>query len=173
MKYIPTWCCKSIFDVDYSVLKENNIKCILSDLDNTLAPYNVAIPTEEVMQLIQKLKDEGFVVIIVSNNTGKRVQTFASDLDINYIAGAKKPFTFTIKKYLEEKNIDINDCVLIGDQMMTDIKCANKLNCRCILTAPLSEDESILTFVNRKIDKYLRKKYKIVETCKKIDRSGR
>ena len=74
---------------------------------------------------------------------------------------------------IKTENISIDDCVLIGDQMMTDIKCASKLNCRCILTAPLSENESILTFVNRKIDKYLRKKYNLVETCKKIDRSGR
>ena len=173
MKYIPTWCCNSIFELDYDVLKENNIKYILSDLDNTLAPYNVALPTDEVISLVNKLKEEGFKFIIVSNNTGKRVKTFASNLDVSYISGAKKPFTSTIKKYLENNNIELNDCVLIGDQMMTDIKCANKLNCRCILTSPLSKDESILTFVNRRLDKYLRKKFDLEKTCKKIDRSGR
>lgn len=173
MKYIPTWCCNSIFELDYEVLKENNIKCILSDLDNTLAPYNVAIPPKEVIELVNKLKDEGFMIVIVSNNTGKRVETFASNLNVQYLSGAKKPFTSTIRKYLEKNNISIDDCVLIGDQMMTDIKCAKKMNCRCVLTTPLSKDESIVTFINRKIDLYLRKKYNIAKNCKNIDRSGR
>lgn len=173
MKYIPTWCCNSIFELDYEILKENNIKCILSDLDNTLAPYNVAIPSNEVVELIKKLKEEGFMVVIVSNNTGKRVKTFATELDIDYISGAKKPFTSAIKKYLETNNIPIDDCVLIGDQMMTDIRCAKKMNCRCVLTTPLSKNESIITFINRKIDIYLRKKYDVIKNCKKIDRSGR
>lgn len=173
MKYIPTWCCNSIFELDYEVLKENNIKCILSDLDNTLAPYNVAIPTNEVVELIDKLKKEGFTVIIVSNNTGNRVKTFATKLDIDYVSGARKPFTSVLRKYLEKNNISIDECVLIGDQMMTDIKCAKKMNCRCVLTTPLSKNESIVTFINRKLDLYLRKKYNIAKNCQKIDRSGR
>lgn len=170
---MPTWCCKNIFEVDYEFLKEIHIKYILSDLDNTLAPYNVARPTEDVIKFIKWLESEGFTFIIVSNNTGNRVKTFAKDLEVNYVSGAKKPFTSTIKKYLESHSINIENCIFIGDQMMTDIKCANKLQCKCILTNPLSDEESILTFINRKIDKYLRKKYDLIKNCKTIDRSGR
>ena len=170
MKRIPTWCCNSIFDIDLNVLIDNNIKYILTDLDNTLAPYYIATPEDKVINLINELKQKGFNVIIVSNNTGKRVQTFAQNLNISYISGAKKPFTSAIRNYLTKNNINIDECVIIGDQMVTDIGCANKLNCRCILTTPLDKKEPLVTFLNRKIDIILRKKYKLAKSCKKIDR---
>ena len=173
MKYIPTWCSSNIFSIDIDVLKENNIKYILTDLDNTLAPFNVAFASEQVKELVANLKNEGFEVIIVSNNTAKRVAIFAEDLNVGVIPGAKKPFTFTINKYLKDHNIDINECVLIGDQIMTDIRCANKLGCKCVLTTPLAQKDALVTYINRKIDQHLRKKYNLIKVCKKIDRSDR
>lgn len=171
MKWIPTWCCKSIYNLDLDILKKHNIKYIFTDLDNTLAPYNIAKPNKEVLDLVIAIKKAGFTLVIISNNTGRRVTKFSSDLNIDYISGAKKPFTSVINKYLKEKHININECVIIGDQIMTDIKCAIKLKCHCVLTEPLSEKESIVTFVNRKIDRYYRKKYNLKENCTKIDRS--
>ena len=169
MAHLPTWCCTNIYNLDLNVLKDNGIKYIFTDLDNTLAPYNVFSPSEETIKFIESLQNEGFIVIVVSNNTGKRVTTYAKELNIPYISGAKKPFTSVIKKYLTENNIEINDCVLIGDQMMTDIKCANKLGCKCILTTPLSDEEAFVTYFNRKLDNYYRKKYNL-DSKEKIDR---
>ena len=171
MKYLPTWYCKSIYELNLDVLKETGIKYILTDLDNTLAPYNIARPNDEVKNAIKNIKDNGFNVIIVSNNNGKRVKLFSSGLNVDYIAGAKKPFTSTIKNYLLKNNINLNECVLIGDQLMTDIKCANKLKCKCVLTDPLVEKEALVTFINRRIDRYYRRKYNLSKTCKRIDRS--
>jgi HAD superfamily phosphatase (TIGR01668 family) len=85
MKCIPTWCCKNIFSIDTDVLKENNIKYILTDLDNTLAPFNIPLPTIAVKELINEFKEQGFTVIIVSNNTAKRVELFAENLNVDLI----------------------------------------------------------------------------------------
>lgn len=170
MRSLPTWCCTNIYEIDLELLKENNIKYILTDLDNTLAPYNVALPDEKTIEFFKKLKKEGFEVIIVSNNSGKRVATYSEMLNIKCLAGAKKPFASTLRKFLVKNNINFDECVLIGDQMMTDIICANKLQIKCILTEPLSNEESFVTFFNRKLDNYYRKKYNLDEV-KKIDRS--
>ena len=172
MKHVPTWCCENIFSIDFNLLKNNNIKYILTDLDNTLVPYNVSLPTQEVKELISQLQNSGFNIIIVSNNTAKRVQLFAKELNIPLISGAKKPFVFEIMKYLKKHCIDISECVLIGDQIMTDIKCANKLKCKCILTSPLIKKESLVTYINRRIDMHLRKKYDLNNKCERIDRRG-
>ena len=170
MKYIPTWVSESIYTLDLDFLKSQNIKYILVDLDNTLAPYNIPIPDERTKEFIKVVKEHGFEFIIVSNNTGKRVQLYASELDVKYLSGALKPFTKNIRKYLQENNMNIDDCVLVGDQLMTDIKCACKLGCKCILTKPLSKDEALVTFINRKIDQLYRKKYDLENKIKKIDR---
>ena len=171
MKYMPTWYCKSIYEIDLQVLKNNNVKYILTDLDNTLAPYNVALPDERAINVIETIKKEGFNVIIVSNNTGKRVELFSSKLNVDYISGAKKPFTSTITNQLMSRNIPIEECVLIGDQLMTDIKCATRLKCKCVLTEPLVKKEALVTFINRKIDRYYRRKYNLADNCTRIDRS--
>ena len=120
MKFMPTWYCNSIYDLDLSILKENEVKYILTDLDNTLAPYNIATPNYETIALISKLKTEGFIVIIVSNNTGRRVKLFSDRLDVKFIAGAKKPFTSTIKRYLSENNIDIKKVKGISYNILQD-----------------------------------------------------
>ena len=169
MAHKPTWCCTSIYNLDLEFLKKNNIKYILTDLDNTLAPYNVAVPNEETISFFDYLQKEGFKVFIVSNNTGKRVHTYTEVLKVGCIAGAKKPFITTLRKFLEKNEIDLNECVLIGDQMMTDILCANRLKIKCILTEPLSNEESFLTFFNRKLDNFFRKRYKLSDV-EKIDR---
>jgi hypothetical protein len=170
MKYIPTWCCDNIYKLDLDFLVSKGIKFILSDLDNTLVPYTVATPSKEVRDLINEIKEKGITFIIVSNNTGKRVETFANSLDIEYISGAMKPFKRVIYNYLKKKKIEIDTCVLIGDQIMTDIKCANKLKCKSILTNPLIKKESIFTFFNRKIDKYYRKKYNLFNSNSLVER---
>ena len=89
MARLPTWCCTNIYKIDLNFLKENNIKYILTDLDNTLAPYNVPLPDEQTIEFFKELKKEGFEVIIDSNNTGKRVTTYSNMLEINCVSGAK------------------------------------------------------------------------------------
>ena len=169
MARLPTWCCTNIYKIDLNFLKENNIKYILTDLDNTLAPYNVPLPDEQTIEFFKELKKEGFEVIIVSNNTGKRVTTYSNMLEINCVSGAKKPFATTLRKYLLKNNINLDECVLVGDQMMTDILCAHRLKIKCVLTEPLSKEESFVTFFNRKLDNYFRKKYNL-NSVEKIDR---
>ena len=44
--FIPDMYQKSIYDIDYKKLKEKGIKCLLFDLDNTLVPVNIDIPTK-------------------------------------------------------------------------------------------------------------------------------
>ena len=170
MKYMPTWFSDSIYTLDLDFLKGQNIRYILVDLDNTLAPYNIPLPDDRTKNLVRQFKEKGFEFIIVSNNNGKRVHLYASNLNVKYVSGALKPFTRNIKKYLANNNMDINECVMIGDQLMTDIKCACRMNCKCVLTNPLSTDESWVTYINRKIDQKYRKKYDIENNTKCIDR---
>ena len=55
---------KSIYTINYDKLKENGIKCLLFDLDNTCVPYVDKKPTKKLKNHFDKLKDSGFTVII-------------------------------------------------------------------------------------------------------------
>ncbi len=156
---IPTWYSRSIYDIDIDKLKENNIKYILSDLDNTLVGYDIPTPNESVINLVTKLKENNINLLVISNNSYKRLKTFSNPCSLNFLSRARKPGSKKLANYLKENNIDVKDCVFVGDQLLTDMWCANKLKCKSILVDPLQKKESIFTFFNRLIDKKIRKRY--------------
>lgn len=166
----PTWSATSVHTINYDKILELGYEYLFIDLDNTLAPVDVSTPNYETMLTLKKIIDLGFKVTIVSNNSKARVSKFCKSLGINYIYSAMKPFIFKLKKYIKEHNIDENKLILIGDQFMTDIKCAMKLKCKSILLLPISEKDSIVSYFNRKRDNYYRNKYKDDLKSKNIDR---
>lgn len=158
--FVPNWYSKSIYDVDFAKLKENNINYILSDLDNTIVGYDVATPTEKAIQLINEIKDNNLTLILVSNNNQKRLDKFCTPCSLKYLSKAGKPGSKKLIKFLINNGINAKECAFIGDQLLTDMWCANKTGCTSILVEPLQKKESIKTFFNRKIDKRLRNKYR-------------
>ena len=73
--YVPYVHATSVYDIDVNFFKKENIKTILVDLDNTLDSYKTKTPSPRAFELKEKLEKEGIEMIIVSNNTGKRVTT--------------------------------------------------------------------------------------------------
>ena len=47
-KYIPDIYQKSIYTINYDVLLLRGIKCLLFDLDNTIAPVNIKSPSKKL-----------------------------------------------------------------------------------------------------------------------------
>ena len=158
-KFVPTWYSKSIYDIDFSKLKLQNIKYILSDLDNTIVGYDIPTPNEKVIDLIEKITNNDLELILISNNNSKRLDKFCSPCSLKYLSNANKPGSKRLPKFLLDNKIDKENCVFIGDQLLTDMWCAKKAGVKCILVEPLQKRESIKTFFNRKIDRRLRKKY--------------
>ena len=75
---------KSIFDVPYSKLKSLGIRCLIFDIDNTIAKIDEEVPNQKTTKWMQKLKKE-FTVILISNNTKGRVAKVAEHLQVDYI----------------------------------------------------------------------------------------
>ena len=149
---------KNVFQIDLEKLKNEGKRVIFTDLDNTLVGAAVKAPTPEIIEFLNQAKDLGFEVIIVSNNNKERVSYFAKDLSIKAAHHkALKPLKLKLRKIL--KQYHRSEVIMIGDQLMTDMWCANKVGCKSILVEPLQKKESILTFFNRKIDIKKRKKY--------------
>lgn len=97
LKYIPCIYKKTIFDIPYDKLKKENIKCLIFDLDNTLALIDERECPLKTMKLIEKLKKE-FTVLIITNNTRKRIIPYQMTLGVDAIYLAMKPFTRGLRK---------------------------------------------------------------------------
>lgn len=151
---------KSIYDIEIPFYSQMGIKYLLIDLDNTLDSYRIYYPTLPAINLIKDLRENGIIPIIVSNNKGKRVQTYASFLQVECISSAMKPFAKKIKSFLKASNIKHDKVMLIGDQLMTDVGAANAADIKAILTDKIVNEDQWTTRLNRFIDIPLRRSLK-------------
>lgn len=157
-RLIPFAHAKSIYEIDVEFYKKLGIKYVFSDLDNTLDSYKQAIPTEKAICLKNKLNSEGIELIITSNNTGKRVTLYSTEYGVRFLSSLKKPFSKKLKKKMKNVGINPNEVIMIGDQVITDIGCANGAGIKSILTDKLVKEDQPTTRFNRLFDRPLRKK---------------
>ena len=157
-RLIPFAHAQSIFEIDVSFYKDLGVKFILVDLDNTLDSYKTATPSKRVIDLKEDLLMEGIELIITSNNTGKRVTKYARALGVRFMSKLAKPFSKRLLRKLKGLKIYRHEVILIGDQIVTDISCANGAGIRSVLTEKLVEEDQPTTRFNRLFDNPLRRK---------------
>lgn len=156
--FVPDIYAKSIFTIDYDKLKERNIKCILFDLDNTLAPVSVKEPDKKTKDLMVRLEDKDFKVIILSNSRKPRVQPFKEQFNIDAAHTAMKPLKRKYKKIMKMYNLKDCEIAAVGDQLLTDVFGANRMGFTSILVNPISTSDFFFTKINRNIENYIMKK---------------
>lgn len=144
---------KSIYTINYDKLKENGIKCLLFDLDNTCVPYVDRSPNRKLKNLFDELQDIGFRVIIFSNSPKARLEPFKRELKVDCCAKAGKPRKNKFLKVIKMYNLDLSEVAIVGDQLVTDIYGGNKVGIMTILVNPISDIDMPFTKINRFIEK--------------------
>ncbi len=147
--FIPDMYQKSIYSIDYNKLKDDGIKCLLFDLDNTCIPYLEKEPTPKLIDHINRLKDMDFKVILFSNAPKRRVEPFKNALLVDCCANANKPRKNKFLKILKTFNFDLSEVAIIGDQLITDIYGGNKVGIKTILVNPMSNQDFLGTRILR------------------------
>ena len=159
--FVPDIYQKSIYHIDYEKLRDNGIKCLLLDLDNTCVPYEDKEPNKKLIELFDMLKDMDFKLIIFSNAPKKRIAPFKKALNVDCLARAGKPSRKNFLKVIKLFNYNLSDVVIVGDQLYKDILGGNMVGIKTILVNPMSKDDMILTkYIIRPLE---RKKYILLE----------
>ena len=158
-KFYPKLYIGSIFELDLKTLRKEGIKGIIFDIDNTLVPYDVAEPTEEIIQLFSKLKKENFKICLMSNNTEDRVVRFNQNLKVFAIHKSGKPRTKGFKRALELMNLKKEEVAIVGDQVFTDVYGGNKIGVKTILVQPVSDKDEWITKIKRGLEQRVIKLY--------------
>lgn len=154
-KFVPDIYAQSIYRINYDKLKKNGIKLVVFDLDNTIAPVDVKVSTNETFDLMFKIKDLGLKPIIMSNSKKERVEPFRNHLEIDSCFLSCKPLSKNYKKIMKVYNVKNEEVACIGDQFLTDVYGANKMGMTSILVNPISKKDSKWTFMNRQIEKII------------------
>ena len=158
--FIPDSYQKSIYHINYDKLKEDGIKCLLFDLDNTCVPFKDKEPNKKLIDLFNDLKDMDFKVVIFSNATKKRILPFKNGLGVDCSAKSKKPNTKKLLSVLKTLGYTLDNTAIIGDQLYTDILCGNRVGIKTILVNPMSKDDLLFTKFFRILEKGKFKKFK-------------
>ena len=155
--FTPTYYAKSIYDIPANFYKNEGITVIFCDLDNTLDPFFLNEPSDQAIDLVKELRENGIEFIITSNNHGNRVMHYAEKLNVECHYSSKKPLGYKLKRFIKRKNFDKNSIVMIGDQILTDVIASKRTKVRVILTEPLVKQDLPITKINRFFDKKIRK----------------
>lgn len=158
--FIPKLYVDSIFDIDLDYLKQKGINSLIIDIDNTLVAWDKKTAPRSVIDWFNKLKDKGFKICLVSNNTLDRVVKFTEDIDIQAFHRAKKPFKTTFKKAMKYLNSNKENTAIIGDQIFTDILGGNRMGLFTILVVPIESKEFFITEIVRKFERFILRKIK-------------
>ena len=156
-KFVPDMYVQSIYRINYEKLKKKGIKCIIFDLDNTIAPVNIENPSKEAIELMFKIKELDIKPILMSNSGKKRVEPFRNKLEIDSCASAGKPFKKSYEKILSIYRFNREEIACVGDQLLTDVLGANLNSMTSILVNPISKKDRASTKINRVIEKIIMK----------------
>lgn len=153
--FVPDIYQKSIYYINYDKLYKKGVRLLLFDLDNTITPSYVNKPTKRLKKLFDELKDKGFKIIIMSNSPKRRIEPFKEELNVDACAFSLKPTKNKYKKIMEKLKYKHTEIAAIGDQLLTDIVGANKLDLTSVLVNPLTKKDFSVTFINRVIEIFI------------------
>lgn len=147
--FVPDIYKKSIYYIDYDKLWKCGIRCLLFDLDNTITPCYINKPTKRLKMLFDELKDKGFKIIIMSNAPKYKIEPFKNYLLVDGCAFSLKPKKDKYLKIMEKFKFNNNEIASIGDQLLTDVLGANRMDIKSILINPLTPKNHTITLFNK------------------------
>lgn len=151
----PDLICDTFWDLSPEFLAKKGIKLLITDVDNTLVPHNYPVPTEEVKEYFDKLKDNGITICLMSNNSEERVLSFNRELGVDYIYKAGKPKKNGYIKAMKKAGTTIENTAALGDQLFTDIWGAKRAGVFTVMVKPISfEGENKFIAFKRMLEKF-------------------
>ncbi len=148
----------STYEIDFEQLYEDGYRGVIFDIDNTLVPHG-APADERSKKLLNYLRDRGFKIVLLSNNTKTRVDMFNEDLHLDSIPRGAKPFLKGYKKAMQIMGTSKENTFFVGDQLFTDVWGAKRLGIRSILVKPINAKEEIQIVLKRKLENIVLKEY--------------
>ena len=140
---------EAVYDLKAEDLLRHGIRAVLVDLDNTLIAWNNPDGTPEVRAWLDEMTIADISVVVVSNNKHSRVERAVARFGVDFVSRAMKPFTRGIDIAIERYGFDKDEVIMVGDQLMTDIRAAHRAGIQSVLVNPLVTSDAWNTKINR------------------------
>lgn len=151
----PTWLVGAIYTIKPTTLKSQGIKAVLTDLDNTLIAWDNPDGTPQLRDWLAAMQAAGIIVMVVSNNNEQRISHALRRLDLPHQARALKPLPVGINKAMSRLKLRPEECIMVGDQILTDMIAGNLARVRTVLVRPLVQTDQWYTRINRFFERFI------------------
>ncbi len=152
---LPDYRFERFDEITPSFLSSIGVRGVLLDIDNTLEPYENAVPGESVVLWLKALEGLGIKAGFVSNNDQERVELFNKDLRLTAFWKARKPFSKNVLLAMKQMGVTPEETIFIGDQIFTDVWAAKNAHIRSILLPPINDKRDIFTKFKRALEKII------------------
>ena len=154
--FYPTLYRKHITDVTADDLRMLGVTGVLLDIDNTLTTHDTPTVPAAVTDWLTGIQAAGFRPVVVSNNTPERVEPFARLIGLPFQAKAGKPLPKGYRRAAAALELPVKQCVVIGDQIFTDVLGANLAGMPSVLLEPIQpETEQKFIVFKRRLERWL------------------
>ena len=148
-------------DIDFGQVLNEKRRFLCLDLDNTLLPQKGHLVSPAVKNKLEEIRNSGAVQdislisnVIVPGHRVTRLRRLADELRIDHIVPGffwnRKPKAAPFLKALSLMNAKAEECVMVGDQIFSDILGGNRLGFYTIWLRPMSGDHWSTLLVGRR-----------------------
>ena len=152
-RFYPKEYREDITVIDYDSLRQKGIIALVFDIDNTIAPFDVAEPDNGIIDFFAGLAGKGFKVCLLSNNKKERVLLFNQKLKLHAIHRAGKPWKRGLRRALTLLEAGPGQAAIIGDQIFTDVWCGNRMGIYTVLVQPIAQRDEWTVKLKRGLEK--------------------
>ena len=139
-------------DIRPETLRGMGITAVLCDLDNTLVPPKRRRPTPSAIAWLESLHGAGIRVMLVSNNSMKRVREFCRCLPFVGIPQARKPLPFGLTRARRALGASAAETAVVGDQLFTDILAARLAGLTALYVRPMKPESGRFFALKRRLE---------------------
>ncbi len=147
-------------EIDIDDLRQQGIRGLLLDLDNTILAWDRHDVEHQVQDWIHRAKASALSLCLVTNARQDRVERAIEPLGIPYVALARKPMLRGFRKAMQMLGTAPSETAMVGDQIFTDVLGANLLGVYSILIELPDPKEQWWMKGTRRLEKWVMKKHK-------------
>ena len=147
-------------DLTPAYLAARGVRLLLSDIDNTLAPYEQSEPDDDIRAWIFAMNAAGIAVAFVSNNHADRVELFNRTLSCAAYPDAHKPLKKTMRRAMREHGATPETTAMLGDQLLTDVLAGKRLGLLAFTVPPIRDKRDPFTRFKRLLERPVFRAYR-------------
>lgn len=152
---LPNLRLDSVHELSAARLQGLGLAGLLLDLDCTLKDYHAPVVPAAACAWLSALRAANVRLCLLSNGKPERIERFARDLDVPYVAKAFKPLPFGCFRGLRKLGLPAKRTGVVGDQLFADVLAGKLAGLFTILVRPTSAEEPWFTSLKRPMERLI------------------